>query len=158
MADIVPPDKRSQMMSGIRGTNTKPELILRKQLFSRGLRYRLHSKKLPGKPDIVFPRFRAIIFVHGCFWHQHDCHLFRLPSTRRDFWKTKLDQNTERDKIQNQSLRDAGWRVGVVWECSLKGNSRLKPETVAEQCHSWLESTSTTFEITGGETKTRTFG
>lgn len=149
MADIVTPEKRSKMMAGIRGKNTKPELILRKALFRRGLRYRLHSKDLQGKPDLVFPRFRAVIFVHGCFWHQHNCPLFRLPTTRQDFWKAKLDGNVARNMRQRQSLIETGWRVCVVWECSLRGRARISPETVAEQCHYWLKSTEDSLEING---------
>lgn len=90
MADVVTPEKRSKMMSGIQGKNTKPELTIRKGLHALGFRYRLHGKTLPGKPDLVFPKYKAVIFIHGCFWHAHHCHLFKWPSTRVDFWQEKI--------------------------------------------------------------------
>lgn len=119
--DIVDPATRSRMMSRIRGKNTKPELIIRKLLHAAGLRFRLHRKDLPGKPDIVLPRYGFAIFVNGCFWHGHQCSLFRMPSTNSEFWQNKIGGNMERDKQRIRQLVEAGWRVGVVWECSLRG-------------------------------------
>ena len=149
MADIVPAEVRSRMMSGIRGKNTKPELILRTGLHAAGFRFRIHVADLPGKPDIVLPRFRAVIFAHGCFWHGHDCHLFKMPSTRRDFWQAKIDRNREVD-VRNQSqLADAGWRKAVVWECALKGRARLAHDEVIDSCAKWLQSGSQALEIRG---------
>ena len=149
MADIVPAEVRSRMMSGIRGKNTKPELILRTGLHAAGFRFRIHVADLPGKPDIVLPRFRAVIFAHGCFWHGHDCHLFKMPSTRRDFWQAKIDRNREFD-VRNQSqLADAGWRQAVVWECALKGRTRLPHDEVIDSCAKWLQSGSQALEIMG---------
>lgn len=125
-------------MSGIRGTNTRPELLVRKGLHARGFRYRLHDRHLPGRPDLVFPRYRAVIFVHGCFWHGHDCHLFKWPSTRREFWRRKIEGNREVDALAVKRLRDGDWRVGVVWECALKGKTRLPGDVSTARCANWL--------------------
>src|SRR5690606_721863 len=110
MADIVPSDVRSRMMAGIRATNTKPELIVRRALHAGGFRYKLHDRSLPGKPDIVFPRYHAVLFIHGCFWHGHDCHLFRMPTTRPEFWLEKIKRNREVDQRVGEQLSGAGWR------------------------------------------------
>ena len=137
------------MMAGIRSRNTRPELLLRRALHARGFRYRLHAGELPGKPDMVFPRRRAVIFVHGCFWHQHDCHLFRWPGSREEFWRRKLDRNREVDTRAVNALSTTGWRVGVVWECALKGRAKLPLEEVADRCSAWLVSDSASLEIRG---------
>ena len=150
MADIVPADVRSRMMAGIRGTNTKPELLLRKGLHARGFRFRLHDPALPGKPDIVLPRYRAVILAHGCFWHGHDCHLFKWPSTRPEFWQTKIGRNREVDARTDAALAEAGWREGIVWECALKGRTRLPLEDVISACAEWLRSDWQRIEIRGG--------
>ena len=149
MADIVPADVRSRMMAGIRGTNTKPELLLRKGLHARGFRFRLHDSALPGKPDIVLPRYRAVILAHGCFWHGHDCHLFKWPSTRPEFWQTKIGRNREVDVRTDAALAQAGWRQGIVWECALKGRTRLPLEDVISACAEWLGSDRQRIEIRG---------
>jgi DNA mismatch endonuclease (patch repair protein) len=151
MADVVSPDVRSRMMAGIRGTNTKPELMLRRGLFAAGFRYRLHVRNLPGKPDMVFPRFKAVLFAHGCFWHGHDCHLFKMPSSRRDFWARKIASNRATDLRVSKELAASGWRQGVVWECALKGRTRLKPEEVIKACSSWLKSNQMHLELRGHE-------
>jgi DNA mismatch endonuclease (patch repair protein) len=120
MPDIVTPETRSRMMSGIRGRDTKPELAVRRYLHARGLRYRLHVRDLPGRPDIVLPRHRTAVFVHGCFWHRHEgCRFAYTPKSRREFWLTKLEGNAARDTRDQQRLRDLGWRVEVVWECEV---------------------------------------
>lgn len=119
MPDIVPRAVRSLMMSGIRGKNTRPEIILRKGIHRAGLRFRLHAKDLPGHPDIVLPKWNAVILVHGCFWHGHKCHLYRLPKTRREFWLKKIRRNRFVDGRAVESLRGQKWRVAVVWECAL---------------------------------------
>lgn len=137
------------MMSGIRGTNTKPELLLRKGLHKRGFRFRLHDRALPGKPDIVLPRYRAVIFAHGCFWHGHDCHLFKWPSTRPEFWQTKIARNQAVDARSEAALAEAGWRQAIIWECALKGRSRLLPEDVLSACEAWLKSDRRRIEIRG---------
>lgn len=149
MADVVSREVRSRMMSGIRGKNTKPELLVRKGLHRLGFRYRLHVKSLPGKPDLVFPRFRAVIFVHGCFWHGHDCHLFKWPQTRREFWKAKIERNSAVDRAATLALRDKGWRDGVIWECAIKGRHRLPFETVIQRSIDWLESAEPSIDIRG---------
>ncbi|WP_407865462.1 very short patch repair endonuclease [Phyllobacterium phragmitis] len=149
MPDIVAPDVRSRMMAAIRGTNTKPELTLRRGLHALGFRFRLHDHRLPGRPDLVFPKFRAVIFAHGCFWHGHDCHLFRMPSTRPDFWEAKISRNREVDRRAADALSELGWRQGVVWECALKGRCRLPLEKVIGDCAAWLCSDAPLLEIKG---------
>lgn len=150
MADIVTAEVRSRMMSGIRGTNTKPELLLRKGLHALGFRFRLHDRSLPGKPDIVLPRYNAVIFAHGCFWHGHDCHLFKLPSTRPEFWQAKIVRNRAVDERTEAALTELGWRQAVVWECALKGKTRLPLEDVIQSCAEWLRSDQPRLEIRGG--------
>jgi len=140
MTDVVSPEIRSRMMSGIKGANTKPEIIIRKKLHALGFRFRLHSKKLPGKPDIVLPRYRAVIFINGCFWHMHDCHLFKWPATRTDFWQSKLTGNRKNDCLHLEELQRSGWRVLVIWECALKGKTRLSIEDVITETAEWLRS------------------
>jgi DNA mismatch endonuclease (patch repair protein) len=149
MADVVTPEVRSRMMAGIRGANTKPELQLRSGLHRAGFRFRLHDRSLPGTPDMVFPKRRAVLFAHGCFWHGHDCHLFKWPSTRPEFWQAKINRNREVDARVDRALADAGWRRGVVWECALKGRNRQPAEAVIEGCAQWLRGTDLTLEIRG---------
>jgi len=149
MADIVSADVRSRMMSGIKGRDTKPELLLRSGLHRSGFRFRLHAPELPGKPDIVFPRYNAVLFAHGCFWHGHDCHLFKLPSTRQEFWRTKIERNQAVDARVTTALIGMGWRVGVVWECALKGRTRLPLDDVIMACARWLRGDTTRFEMRG---------
>ncbi|MFY7914033.1 MAG: very short patch repair endonuclease [Rubrivivax sp.] len=149
MADIVSPEVRSRMMAGIRGRDTKPELMLRKGLHAAGFRYRLHVKDLPGKPDMVFPRHRAVLFAHGCFWHGHDCQLFRWPSSRQDWWREKITRNRAVDARSEAALAEAGWRLGVVWECALKGRTRLPFAEVLEACSTWLRSDAARLEVRG---------
>lgn len=137
------------MMSGIRGKDTQPELIIRKTLHRAGFRYRLHDKSLPSKPDLVFPRYRAVIFVHGCFWHGHDCHLFRWPGTRQDFWEQKITRNREKDKDSSAKLAHWGWRVLTIWECAIKGKERRNPQAIAEFAGRFLRGQQTVAEIRG---------
>jgi len=138
MVDIVSPEHRSRMMSGIRGKNTKPELVVRKELFRRGFRYQLHRKDLPGKPDLVFPKYNAVIFVNGCFWHGHDCKLFKWPKSNPEFWREKINSNKERDARNTTQLRDGGWRVITVWECILKGKADTEIDTEINRLAAWL--------------------
>ncbi|HAT1956914.1 TPA: DNA mismatch endonuclease Vsr [Legionella pneumophila] len=147
MPDIVEKAKRSEMMSGIRSKNTKPELIVRKELFAKGLRYRLHLKNIPGKPDIIFKKYKAVIFIHGCFWHCHDCHLFKWPQTRQDFWHNKILSNKQRDINNRALLEKEGWRVAVVWECALKGKSKLDIPILVKELEFWLHSSNQYIEI-----------
>lgn len=119
--DVVDPAKRSKMMAGIKSKNTRPEIIVRKFLHARGFRYRLHTRKLPGSPDIVLPKYKAAIFVHGCFWHRHaHCKYATSPSTNTDRWILKFKDNVERDLRKQAALRALGWNVIVVWECELR--------------------------------------
>jgi len=127
------------MMAGIGPRNTKPELLLRRGLHALGYRYRLHDCKLPGKPDLVFPGRRAVIFVNGCFWHGHDCHLFRWPTTRPAFWRDKIGGNVRRDATTRAALSALGWRVADVWECTVKGKERWAVEDVLAACVTFLE-------------------
>jgi DNA mismatch endonuclease (patch repair protein) len=137
------------MMAGIRGANTKPEMLIRRGLHALGFRFRLHGRKMPGKPDLVLPRYRAVIFVHGCFWHRHDCQLFKWPKTRHEFWREKIEGNSQRDSRAEAELKAGGWRVLKVWECSLRGPTRLEPQRVIERAASWLCSTEREGEIRG---------
>jgi DNA mismatch endonuclease (patch repair protein) len=119
--DIWSKEKRSEVMSKIKGKNTKPELLLRSQLFKQGFRFRIHRKDLPGKPDIVLPKYKTVIFVHGCFWHYHkDCKEGRIPSTNSTFWKNKLQGNVAKDKAHLKELEKMGWQVITIWECEIE--------------------------------------
>ncbi|WP_430252081.1 very short patch repair endonuclease [Neorhizobium sp. DAR64860/K0K1] len=137
--DVLTKEQRRLNMSRIRGRDTKPELLLRKELHARGYRFRVNVTGLPGRPDIVFPKYGAVIQVNGCFWHGHDCHLFRMPSSRQDFWAEKISSNRERDRRTNQALSDAGWRVLTVWECSMKGVKRRPLSDVLTCCEAFLQ-------------------
>lgn len=149
MPDVHDRATRSRNMAAISGKNTKPELIIRKGLHAEGLRYRLHIRNLPGKPDLVFPKHNAALFVHGCFWHRHSCPLFVWPKTRREFWEKKILGNVARDADAVQELGAMGWRVGTVWECALKGRYRLELETVIERLTAWVSSDELRLEIEG---------
>jgi DNA mismatch endonuclease (patch repair protein) len=138
LADIVSPEVRSRMMAGIRARNTKPELVIRSGLHRMGFRYRLHDPKLPGKPDLVFQARKAVILVHGCFWHGHDCHLFRWPASREAFWREKIAGNVARDARSRDELARLGWRIAEVWECQLKGRERQPVETVLQRLAKFL--------------------
>jgi DNA mismatch endonuclease (patch repair protein) len=127
-------------MAAVRGKDTKPEMLVRRGLHARGFRYRLGGAGLPGRPDLVFPRYRAVIFVNGCFWHGHGCHLFRSPGTRREFWEAKITQNVERDSRNLKALYDLGWRTAVVWECALRGKQRIALPKLLEALATWLAS------------------
>lgn len=126
MTDVHTPEQRRRNMGAIRGTNTKPELIVRRITHALGRRFRLHRKDLPGRPDLVFPRLRRVILVHGCFWHVHDCRYGRVaPSTNAEFWAGKRESNVARDARNLEALREAGWSVLVVWECETRDVERL---------------------------------
>lgn len=125
MSDKLTPEQRYKNMSAIRAKNTKPEIIVRKYLWSRGFRYRLNHKRLPGKPDIVLRKYRTCIFVNGCFWHGHeDCRYFVMPKSNTDFWQKKITRNKERDKLVQQKLSTMGWHSITLWECQLKASVR----------------------------------
>ncbi|MFZ5529746.1 MAG: very short patch repair endonuclease [Pseudomonadota bacterium] len=140
MTDIVDAETRSRMMAGIKSRNTRPEVLIRSLLHRAGFRFRLHAPDLPGRPDIVLPKYHAVILVHGCFWHAHDCSLFRLPASRSDFWEKKLEANRARDARNIAELSGKGWRVLVVWECALKGGGRMSDERVTQMLVDWLRS------------------
>ncbi|QCD40156.1 DNA mismatch endonuclease Vsr [Duncaniella sp. C9] len=124
MADVKTPEQRSRNMAAIKGKDTKPEIIVRKYLFSRGLRFRVQVKKLPGNPDIVLPKYKTVIFVNGCLWHGHEgCKYFRLPKSNVEFWKEKIERNIERDRESMQALLDLRWKVIRVWECELRNKA-----------------------------------
>ena len=119
MPDAMSPEARSKLMSRIRGRDTRPELYVRRRVWSEGFRYRLHVRSLPGVPDLVLPRYRMTVFVHGCFWHQHGCSRTSRPSSNQSYWEGKLDGNVARDEANRYRLEKLGWTVVVVWECSL---------------------------------------
>ncbi len=126
MSDIFSKKKRSQIMSNVKSKNTKPEVIVRKYLHSKGFRYRINVKELPGKPDIVLPKYKTVIFVNGCFWHGHDCPAGKLPETNRKFWEEKINGNKKRDKKNYKKLNESGWKVIIIWECEIKTNQSKK--------------------------------
>jgi len=137
--------ERSRMMSGIRGKNTRPELDLRRELFAAGLRYRLHRRDLPGSPDLVFPKFRAVVFVHGCFWHRHEgCVYTTNPKANSDFWQRKFAGNVLRDARDVTLLKESGWRVAIVWECAVKRSVSAAGRAVVE----WLPGSSPDLNVT----------
>ena len=141
MSDVHSAATRSYNMSQIKGKDTKPELLVRQYLHAQGLRYRLHDKKLPGKPDLVLPKYKTVVFVHGCFWHKHEgCRYFVVPKTRTDFWLNKIGKNVVNDERQQAELTAAGWRVLTVWECELKPAVRERTlmelfSTISSQAH-----------------------
>ena len=144
MPDMVDRATRSRMMAGIGGRNTRPELVLRKAIHARGFRYRLHDRRLPGTPDLVFRRFRAVCFVHGCFWHRHaGCPYATTPDTRARFWKSKFLANVERDQRNRRDLLRAGWRVAVVWECELR---KQVEAGIALRLERWLRGSDREFD------------
>ena len=125
MADVLTPKQRSYNMSQIHGKDTKPEEMVRKYLFSQGFRYRKNDARLPGKPDIVLPKYKTVIFVNGCFWHKHEgCKYFVWPKNNAEFWKEKIEKNAARDQVIYRKLRDLGWNVISIWECELKPATR----------------------------------
>jgi DNA mismatch endonuclease, patch repair protein len=148
LVDIVDSATRSRMMANIRGKDTKPELLLRKAMHARGFRFRLHDKRLPGSPDLIFPRYGAVVFVHGCFWHRHEgCRFATTPATRPDFWAEKFQANVARDRKYEAVLLAANWRVAIVWECDVK----RFVDNAADSLANWLkteQSTTTGSDLT----------
>ena len=149
MVDLVDQATRSRLMAGVRSRNTKPELLVRRALHARGFRYHLHVPGLPGKQDLVFPRYRAIAMIHGCFWHGHDYPLFRVPGTRKDSWNGKIARNRARDQELASALRIDGWRLATVWECSLRGPRRMDFEALVECISKWLTTDPPELELHG---------
>jgi len=136
-------------MSRIRNKDTSLEMKIRKKLFNAGFRYRLHNKMLAGKPDLVLAKYKAAIFINGCFWHYHNCHLFKVPKTKTEFWLTKLESNKVRDEKNIQILLNGGWRVLVVWECSVKGKYRKDLNYIICVITDWIKSENNFFELKG---------
>ena len=126
-------------MSGIKATDTKPEMLVRRGLHAKGFRYKLHEKNLPGRPDIYFPKLKAVIQVHGCFWHKHDCKYFKWPSSRQQFWREKLEANAVRDKRNIYLLNKQGLRTLIIWECAFRGQKESAVEAVLKHASTWLK-------------------
>ncbi|WIW95469.1 very short patch repair endonuclease [Altererythrobacter rubellus] len=148
MVDIVDRETRSRMMSGIRGKDTKPEIVVRKLLHSQGFRFRLHRKDLPGRPDIVLPKYRTAVFINGCYWHGHeDCHLFRIPKSRPDFWSEKIETNRSRYTRNQAALAASGWKIVILWECAISKSKRLDPHKLIEEIKNAITSDAPVSEI-----------
>lgn len=138
MVDVVDKETRSRMMSGIRAKNTRPEMFLRKGLHALGFRYRLHTKNIPGKPDIVLPKYNALIEIYGCFWHGHGCHYFKWPKSNQGFWREKINTNKKRDRSDLKMQNKLGWRVLIVWECAVRRNMRELDFDVVDMVSQWI--------------------
>ncbi|MBI4383070.1 MAG: DNA mismatch endonuclease Vsr [Nitrospinae bacterium] len=136
--DRVNKSKRSYIMSCVKSRHTSPEILIRKELHKIGLRYRLHDKNLPGKPDLVFPKYKAVVFVNGCFWHGHKCSKGRLPKSNLVFWREKVERNRKRDSQNARSLRRLGYKVLVVWQCSIMGRRKIEIRALGEKVRRWL--------------------
>ncbi len=149
--DSVDAKTRSLIMARVGQRNTDVELSLRTELHKLGLRYKLHDRKLPGTPDLVFPRFSAVVFVNGCFWHFHGCHRSSVPKSRQEFWREKFQANLLRDEKNIHRLMESGWRVLTVWECALKGKTASPVRTIARRTKAWLLSKARTGIIQGGD-------
>ena len=147
MADVHSHDIRSKNMRAIRNQDTAIEQRIALLLKDRGFSFRVQDKALPGRPDFVLPQHKAIIFVHGCFWHRHHCYLFKMPDTRTEFWSGKINSNVERDRRYVQQLQESGWKVLIVWECALRGKLRLEDEALVERLEEWLLAATHSSEI-----------
>lgn len=160
MTDVLSPTQRSHCMSRIRGKNTKPEQLIRKGLFVLGFRYRLHQRNLPGRPDLVLSKHKAVIFVHGCFWHKHECDLFKWPKANSGFWRRKITGNCANDEKNLTQLRLAGWRTLIIWECAIRGKHRVDFPKVIARVARWLDSQQNQLEISASNKTSRrsTFG
>lgn len=152
--DIVDSATRSRMMSGIRGRDTKIELRVRSALHGQGLRYRLHDRNLPGRPDIVFASRQAVVFTNGCYWHAHNCHLFKLPATNPDFWRAKLDGNRLRDARSLASLHTLGWRTAVIWECAIRGRPSAEVDAHLLALADWVRNSNGNLDCSAVTTST----
>jgi DNA mismatch endonuclease (patch repair protein) len=147
--DTVDKSTRSYIMSRVGQKDTGPEIILRRAIHRMGFRYRLHDTKLPGSPDLVFPRFGGVIFVHGCYWQSHGCYKSTVPQSSREFWTEKFKTNRQRDGRNIDLLLEQGWRVLIVWECALLGKTALPPGEVAARAHAWLYGARSQGEVSG---------
>ena len=146
MTDVVNAETRRRMMSGIRGKDTRPELLIRSCLHRMGFRFRVHNRKLAGKPDIVLKKYQAVIFIHGCFWHRHECYFFKWPKTRPEYWKNKINGNVHNDQKVVKTLSESGWRICIVWECAIKG-AKKDINSVVDAISEWLTSDKAMLEI-----------
>ena len=150
--DVLTPAQRQLNMSRNRSRDTQPELLIRRGLHAQGFRFRLHHRQLPGRPDLVLTRHRTVVFVNGCFWHSHGCHISRMPETRRDYWQPKLDRTVERDRDAASELRTRGWRIVTVWECAVRGRTRLVFDDVIAKIERFVRfGTDATLAIAGAE-------
>jgi DNA mismatch endonuclease (patch repair protein) len=147
--DTVDPQTRSKIMASVGQKNTGAEWVLRRALHRIGLRYRLHDRSLPGSPDLVFSRKRAVVFVHGCFWHSHGCYRSTVPKSQCEFWSEKFRANRSRDERNRVSLLASGWRVVTVWECALRGKAAKPPAVIADSVKTFLDSSEKVVEIGG---------
>lgn len=136
MSDIYSKQKRSEIMSKISGKDTKPEILVRKLLFAKGFRFRKNDKRLPGSPDIVLPKYKTVIFIHGCFWHNHlGCKRSKLPKTNEDFWKKKISENVARDNINIDKIKKMGWKVIIIWQCELEKDISTELNRIIDNLH-----------------------
>jgi DNA mismatch endonuclease (patch repair protein) len=149
VADVHDKQTRSRNMAAIRSRNSRPEMLIRRGLHRLGLRFRLHVRELPGTPDLVFPQHCAVVLVHGCFWHRHDCQYFKWPKTRPEFWQQKIGRNVQNDQTSLARLRERGWRVAIVWECALKGPARLDRHEVIATLAAWIRSDRVSMDFRG---------
>jgi DNA mismatch endonuclease, patch repair protein len=149
MGDVLTATQRSYCMSRIRGKNTRPERFIRLGLYAIGFRYRLHRRDLPGCPDLVFPKYHAVIFINGCLWHGHGCHLFQWPKNNAQFWREKINRNMENDLNARRQLLDDDWRILTIWECAVRGRRRQDPETLFARVVVWLRSQRKCSQIEG---------
>jgi DNA mismatch endonuclease, patch repair protein len=149
LAERLDQSDRSKLMARIGGKDTAPELVVRRGLHAAGFRFRLHMRNLPGRPDLVLPKYRAVIFVNGCFWHGHDCDAFRWPATRQDFWTAKISGNRSRDAANTLKLTELDWRVGIVWECALRRKATSEQTKTLTALKDWLRGTDSMIELRG---------
>lgn len=149
LADVHDKETRSRNMAAIKAKNTKPEMVVRRELHARGFRFRLHDRSIPGAPDIVLRKHGALIDIRGCFFHGHSCELFRLPETRRDFWRDKIEANRARDDRNLRAQKELGWRVAIVWECSLRGSCRIDAGELINSLENWLLSEEVFLQLRG---------
>ena len=147
MVDVFDKAKRSEVMAAVGSKDTKPEMMVRKALHKIGYRYRLHDRSLPGTPDLTFRKYNAVIMVNGCFWHGHDCALFRMPASNREFWRDKIENNRRRDKRAISQLTESGWRVLTIWECSLRGGRKSRFDELISAVEDWLQSDNGELEL-----------
>lgn len=152
--DVLTPAQRQLNMSRIRSRDTQPELLIRRGLHAQGFRFRLHKRQLPGRPDLVLARYRTVVFVHGCFWHSHGCHISRMPETRCEYWQPKLDRTMQRDRDAIRALQSAGWRIVLVWECALRGRTRLAAGDAVTQVADFIRTgTGPLLSVSGVESR-----